>query len=47
MKLPQSRRYLATLIGVSCGMTSFLSAAQTSTAPSTEPCPSGAESGRK
>lgn len=37
MKLPQSRRYLATLIGVSCGMTSFLSAAQTS--PSTEPAP--------
>ncbi|MEQ9885238.1 TonB-dependent siderophore receptor [Pectobacterium zantedeschiae] len=39
MKLPQSRRYLATLIGVSCGMTSFLSAAQTSTASSTEPAP--------
>ncbi len=39
MKLPQSRRYLATLIGVSCGMTSFLSAAQTSTTPSTEPAP--------
>ncbi|QHQ18480.1 TonB-dependent siderophore receptor [Pectobacterium parmentieri] len=39
MKLPQSRHYLATLIGVSCGMTSFLSAAQASTVPSTESAP--------
>ncbi|MEH0832028.1 TonB-dependent siderophore receptor [Pectobacterium cacticida] len=39
MKLPQSRHYLATLIGVGCGMTSFLSAAQTSTIPSAEPAP--------
>ncbi|MFC3396629.1 TonB-dependent siderophore receptor [Brenneria rubrifaciens] len=37
MKLPSQRRYLAMLIGASCGMTSFLTVAQTVTATSDEP----------
>ncbi|PWC21727.1 TonB-dependent siderophore receptor [Brenneria roseae subsp. roseae] len=37
MKLPQPRHYLATLIGVSCGMSAFLTVAQTTGAASDEP----------
>ncbi|MCV9878442.1 TonB-dependent siderophore receptor [Brenneria izbisi] len=37
MKLPQPRHYLATLIGVSCGMNAFLTVAQTTDAASDEP----------
>ncbi|WP_409308119.1 TonB-dependent siderophore receptor [Pectobacterium sp. B1J-3] len=37
MKLPQPRHYLATLIGVSCGMSAFLTVAQTTDVTAEEP----------